>query len=140
MFNEATLIGRLGKEPELRHTQNGTPVCSLWLATSEVTNKDGNKKEHTEWHSVVVWSKSAEHCKQYLHKGSLVFVKGRIASREYTDKDGVKKKQSEIIAHTVKFLTPRQESSPAASGDFPQNSNQVHEPVDGMSDWDSIPF
>lgn len=144
MFNEATLIGRLGKDPELRYTQNQTPVGSLWMATSEVTNKDGNKQEHTEWHSVVVWNKTAEHCKQYLKKGSLVFVKGRITHREYTDsRDGQKKKQTEIVAHTVKFLTPRQDGQQSQNQigeNEAQNQNTTQGSDQFSGEFDSIPF
>jgi single-strand DNA-binding protein len=134
MYNEATLIGRLGKDPELRHTHNQTAVGNLWLATSEVSTKDGKKTEHTEWHSIVVWGNTAENCKKYLIKGSLVFVKGRITSRDYTDKEGVKRKSTEIVANIVKFLNTKNDGNSQEKAPIHSSGEQ------DMSDWDSIPF
>lgn len=127
MFNEATLVGRLGKDPDHRTTANDMSVCSLWMATSDFTQKDGERVEHTQWHSIVVWGNQADACNKFLKKGSMVFVKGRIQSREYDDREGVKRKQYEIIANTVKFLSPKTEPKPPQQPDVPV-------------DIDSIPF
>lgn len=128
MFNEVTLIGRLGKDPELRMTPSNMPVCSLWLATSEYSNRDGQKEERTEWHSVATWGNQAEAASKYLKKGSLVFIKGKIQSREYQDKQGVSRKQYEIVANTVKFLSPKAEAP------------QKNEATTTHMDLDTIPF
>ena len=115
MINEVTLVGRLGKDPELKKTANSS-VCSLWIATSEVTyDKDKNKVEHTEWHTVTLFGNNAENAVQYLGKGSLVYIKGRIQSREYTDKEGIQRKAYEIIGNQIKFLSSnsKKETAPA---------------------------
>ena len=91
--NKVILIGNLGADPEVRYTQGGQPVANLRIATTDVWNdKDGNRQERTEWHSISVWGKQAEHCGQYLSKGRQVYVEGRLQSREYTDKEGVQRK------------------------------------------------
>jgi single-strand DNA-binding protein len=103
--NKVILIGNLGKDPEVRYTQGGQAVCNFSIATSEKWNdKDGAAQERTEWHNVTVWGKSAEHCGQYLTKGRSVYVEGKIQTREYEDKDGVKRKAVDIIAQVVTFL------------------------------------
>jgi len=123
--NKAILIGNLGRDPELRYTQNGQAVTNFTLATSESwTDKaSGEKVERTEWHRIVVWGKMGEHCAQYLTKGRSVYVEGRIQTREWEDKEGQKRRTTEINAQSVKFLgSPRgsgagdpAESSPAES-------------------------
>lgn len=117
-LNKILIIGFLGADPELRYTNSGTAVCSLRIATSETWNdKDGKKQERTEWHSVSVWGKSAEHCGQYLAKGRQVYVEGRLQSREYDDKEGVKRKVWEIQADRVNFLGGgREDGASAGSG------------------------
>jgi single-strand DNA-binding protein len=103
--NRVTLIGNLGADPEVRYTNGGTSVCSLRIATTETWNdKEGVKQERTEWHSVSVWGKQAEHCGQYLTKGRQVYVEGRLQTREYTDKEGIERKVWEIQADRVNFL------------------------------------
>lgn len=104
-LNKILIIGHLGADPELRHTNGGGAVCNLRIATSENwTDKEGNKQERTEWHSVAVWGKTAEHCGQYLAKGRQVYVEGRLQTREYTDKEGIERKVWEIQADRVTFL------------------------------------
>ena len=89
MLNKVMIIGRLGADPELRYTQAGQPVCYLRVATDEsYTDKDGNRVEHTEWHSVVAFQRPAENCNQYLRKGSLVYVEGKLATRKWQDQKG----------------------------------------------------
>jgi len=134
--NKTILLGNLGKDPELKHTQSNMAVCNLWMATTETTTKDGQKKEHTEWHSVVAWDKTAENCAKFLTKGSPILVEGRISYREYTDKDGSKRKQTEIVANIVKFLASKSDGQSQQSSSSQQNGQQQQE----MSSWDSIPF
>lgn len=103
--NMAILVGNLGKDPEVRFTQNGRAVANFSVATSEVwTGQDGNRQERTEWHNVVVWGKQAESCGQYLAKGRQVFVQGNIRTRSYEDKTGNTRYVTEVVAQRVQFL------------------------------------
>ena len=104
-LNKAMIIGRLGKDPEVRYTQGGQAVASFSVATDHKwTNKTGEKQEKTEWHRVKAWGKLAELAGEYLSKGRQVYVEGRIETSEYTDKDGVKKYSTEINAQEIQFL------------------------------------
>ena len=104
--NKVILIGNLGADPELRYTPNGNrPVCNLRIATTEVyKDKSGQKKEEVEWHRITVWGDQAENCNKYLEKGRSVYVEGRLQTRSWDDKDGVKKYSTDIVAERVKFL------------------------------------
>lgn len=103
--NKVIILGRLGRDPEMRYTANGTGVCTLSLATSETWNdKSGQKNERTEWHRVVVWGKLAELCNQYLTKGRQAYVEGKLQTRAWDDKDGNKRYTTEINATTVQFI------------------------------------
>lgn len=105
MLNKAMIIGYLGKDPEVRFTQGGEPVCGFSVATSEKwKDKSGELKEQTTWHNIVVWGKQAEACGKFLAKGRQVYVEGSIVNRSYDDKDGNKKYISEIKARDVRFL------------------------------------
>lgn len=124
--NKVTLIGHLGKDPEVRYTQAGQPVASFSLATSEKwTDNGGQKQEKTEWHNIVAWGKTAEICGQYLRKGSPAYIEGKITTRTWDDRDGAKKYKTEIVAHQVIFLAQNQGQAPQQSGgDYPQYSQQ----------------
>lgn len=97
-LNEVTIMGNLGRDPELRHTQGGTAVCTLSIATTRTWTKDGEKHEETEWHRVVVWGKAAEATAQHKKKGDQLLVKGYLRTREWEDKEKVKRYSVEIIA------------------------------------------
>lgn len=126
MINEVTLVGRLGKDPEVRTTNSNNSVGNLWVATSEVSyDKDKNKIERTEWHTVTLWGDTAQNAAKFLAKGSLVYIKGRIQSREYTDKEGIQRKAYEIVANTIKYLNQKKDSSPSNT-----NTNTTAEEVD----------
>lgn len=105
-LNKVMLIGRLGKDPELRYTPSGSPVATFNLATDEsYKDKEGKKVENTDWHRVVVWNKLAEICGQYLKKGSLVYIEGKIKTRSYDDKaTGAKKFITEIVGDQMSML------------------------------------
>ena len=104
-LNKVMVIGRLGRDPELKYTQAGAPVCTLNVATDEsYTDRDGNKVDKAEWHRVVVFQKAAENCSQYLAKGSLVFVEGSLQTRKWQDQQGQDRYVTEIRAHRVQFL------------------------------------
>lgn len=103
--NKVLLIGRLGADPELRYTADGVPVATFNVATSETfKDRSGTKQERTEWHRVVAWRKLGEISGEYLKKGKLVYIEGKIQSREYEAKDGTKRKTFEIIASEMKML------------------------------------
>jgi single-strand DNA-binding protein len=111
MVNKAILIGNLGADPEVRYAQNGKAVANFSVATSERwKGQDGQMKESSEWHRIVAWDKLAENCKEYLRKGSKVYVEGKLQTRKW-QKDGVDQYTTEIIANNVQFLTPKGESS-----------------------------
>jgi single-strand DNA-binding protein len=103
--NKVILVGRLGQNPEVRYTPSGAAVANFSVATNESwMDKSGQKQERTEWHRVVVWGKLAELCNQYLSKGRQAYIEGRLQTREWTDKEGVKKYTTEVQAQTVQFL------------------------------------
>ncbi|MDR1490955.1 MAG: single-stranded DNA-binding protein [Desulfovibrio sp.] len=114
MVNKVFLIGRLGRDPELRYTQSGLPIGNLRVATGETyMDRDGNKVEKTEWHTVVVFQRDAENCSNYLTKGSLVYVEGSLQTRKWQDQQGQDRYTTEIKAQRVRFLDRK--SSPATS-------------------------
>lgn len=105
MINKAILVGRLGKDPEVRYTPDGTMVTNFNLATDEQwKDKNGEKVQKTEWHRIVTFGKLAEICGNYLVKGKLVFIEGRIQTRNWEDKEGVKRYTTEIVANDMKML------------------------------------
>jgi single-strand DNA-binding protein len=118
MLNKAMLIGRLGKDPELSYTQSGTARCRFSLATSEkYRDNNGEMKEDTEWHNVIVWGKQAENCEKYLQKGRLVHIEGKITTRSWEDQQsGQKKYITEIKAHRVTFLSSEGDSGGGRRG------------------------
>lgn len=107
-INKAILLGNLGKDPELRYTNSQMAVCSFSLATGE-RRKDQSGKwvDHTEWHNIICFGKTAENCSNYLKKGRQVFVEGRIQTRKWQDKEGRDRWTTEIIASTVQFVGAR---------------------------------
>lgn len=102
--NQVNLLGNLGADVEVRHTHQGTPVANFRLATTRSFKQDGNKKEETEWHRIVVWGKLGELCGEYLSKGRQAFVTGRLQTRSWEDRNGVKRYTTEIVADEVTFV------------------------------------
>ncbi len=106
--NKVILVGRLGRDPETRYTSGGQAVANFSVATDEsYKDKNGERQKRTEWHKIVVWGKQAEIAQQYLKKGSLVFIEGRIQSREWQDKEGQKRTSFEIVASNFRMLGGR---------------------------------
>lgn len=105
-INKAIILGRLGKDPELRHTPAGVPVCTLVIATSEVyTDKNsGERRETTEWHTVVLWRGLADTAAKYLVKGREVYIEGKIRTRSWDDEAGQKRYTTEIVADTMQLI------------------------------------
>jgi single-strand DNA-binding protein len=148
MLNEVKLIGYLGRDPELRYTQGGSPVCSFSIATSrKYTDKRTNEKvEETEWHRISVFGKLAEVCNNYLQKGRLVHVSGRLKTRQW-DKDGQTHYSTDIISDSVVFLpssTGAPERSKASSKPGSKSEPEPYDPGGyspaGPVDDDDIPF
>ncbi len=117
MLNKVQIIGRLGRDPELRYTQSGAPVCSLNIATDEsYSDRDGQRVERTEWHRVSVFQRAAENCNTYLSKGSLVYVEGSLLTRKWQDQSGQDRYTTEIRAQRVQFLDRKGDNPGAAMG------------------------
>lgn len=132
MLNKVMLIGRLGADPDVKYTQSGTPVANLRIATDEsYTDRNGQRQEKTEWHTVIAFQRTAEICQQYLHKGSLVYIEGKLQTRKWQDKNGQDRYSTEIRVDRLQMLERRQEGN--AQQPAPQ---QAHE----EPGWDECPF
>lgn len=143
MINKAILIGNLGADPEVRYTQSGTQVATFNLATTErFKGQDGNMQEATEWHRIVAWKRLAEICGEYLHKGSRVYIEGKIQTRKWKDQNGVDRYTTEIVAREMKMLSPRggEGGGGASSGGGYENS--FPEPPPGFlgDTGEDVPF
>jgi single-strand DNA-binding protein len=105
--NKVILVGRLGRDPELKYTASGTPFCRFSIATDDVWNDKGSgeRQERTEWHSIVAWDRLAEICNQYLTKGKLVYIEGSLQTREWDDQEGNKRKTTEVRARDMVMLS-----------------------------------
>jgi single-strand DNA-binding protein len=115
--NKVILVGRLGRDPETRYTSGGQAVANFSMATDETyKDRNGERQKRTEWHKIVVWGKQAEIAQQYLKKGSLVFIEGRIQSREWQDKEGQKRTAFEIVANNFRMLGGRGDGMAAGAG------------------------
>ncbi len=133
--NKVILVGNLGKDPEVRFTPNGHAVARFPIATSEAWNdKNGERREHTEWHQIVVWNKAAEACGEYLAKGRQVYIEGAIRTRQYDDKDHVRRYVTEVIAQRVQFLGGQRTASSSTEHDAGEP------PVTPPQAEDEIPF
>jgi len=135
MINKVILIGRLGADPEIRYTPSGAEVATFRMATSETrTNKEGEKEERTEWHRIVAWRGLAKICGEYLSKGRLVYIEGRLRTRSWEDRDGNKRFTTEIEATDMKML-----------GGVAEQDRKAKEPETGysapvMKEEEDIPF
>ena len=115
--NKVILVGRLGRDPETRYTGGGQAVANFSMATDEsYKDKNGERQKRTEWHRITAWGKLAEICQQYLKKGTMVYIEGRIQSREWQDKEGQKRTSYDIVANTMKMLSSRAEGAAAGGG------------------------
>jgi single-strand DNA-binding protein len=126
--NKVILVGNLGKDPEVRYLEGGTAVANFSLATTEsYKDKQGNRIEQTEWHNIVVWRGLAEVAEKYLKKGSQVYVEGKLRTRSYDDKDGVKRYSTEIIADNMTMLGGKRDetssTAPISNTPPPKTSN-----------------
>jgi single-strand DNA-binding protein len=142
-INKVILIGNLGQDPELRYTQGGKAVASFSIATTErFSSRDGDRQERTEWHRIVTWERTAENCARFLSKGRSCFVEGRLQTREWEDKDGIKRRTTEVVAQNVQFLGGPRADVGSAEGlsDSPEEGSPA-EPAPGSAPPpDDIPF
>ncbi len=141
-LNKVMIIGNLGSEPEMRFTPGGNPVTSFRIATNRVYNTpEGERKEETEWFTVITWGRLAEQCNQFLGKGRLVYAEGRLRTRTWESQDGQKHYRTEVIANRVTFLD-RQAAAPLPEEriEEPGSGERVEEP--GSGEWapEDIPF
>jgi single-strand DNA-binding protein len=148
MINKVILVGRLGKDPEIRSTPQGTSVAKFTIATDErFTDRSGEKQERTEWHNIVAWGKLGEICGQYLRKGKLVYIEGSIRTDSWDDKEsGQKKYRTEIVARDMKMLDRRGDEgggSGSGGGYSQSQSRGGSRPASGpdmIEDDEEVPF
>jgi len=139
-LNKVMIIGNLGSEPEMRFTPNGNPVTSFRVATNRVyTTAEGERKQETEWFTVVAWNKLAEQCNQFLTKGRLVYAEGRLRTRTWEGQDGQKHYRTEIIANRVTFLD-RQALASLPEERVEEAEEKVEEAEVGELEPEDIPF
>lgn len=138
-LNKVMIIGNLGKDPEMRFTANGSSVATFSVAVSrQIPSGEGERREETEWFSVVAWNKLAELCNQYLQKGRKVYVEGRLQTRSWDAQDGTKKYRTEVIAQEVQFLDSQRDGVGAAAGGGGR-SNRNQDAGD-FAEPDDLPF
>jgi single-strand DNA-binding protein len=148
MINKVILVGRLGKDPEVRSTPGGTSVAKFTIATDErFTDKNGEKQERTEWHNITAWGKLGEICGQYLRKGKLVYIEGSIRTDSWDDKEsGQKKYRTEIVARDMKMLDRRGDDEGGGGGSYggasrgSSSSRGGSAPPPEMGDDEEVPF
>ena len=129
-LNKVMLIGNVGNDPEMRFTPSGSPVTSFRIATNRVfSTPEGEKKQETDWFTVVAWNKLAEQCNQFLNKGKLVYVEGRLRNRSWDGTDGQKHFRTEVIASRVTFLD-RQGASATPEDKTEEAEGEEHEAGD----------
>jgi single-strand DNA-binding protein len=143
--NRVILVGRLGKDPEVRSLPSGTSVTKFSIATDErFTDKSGEKQERTEWHNIVAWGKLAEICGQYLRKGKLVFIEGSIRTDSWDDKEtGQKKYRTEIIAQNMQMLDKKGDDeggSYSGGGGYRKPASSGASAGPAIDDDDEVPF
>ncbi|MCH8328661.1 MAG: single-stranded DNA-binding protein [Candidatus Marinimicrobia bacterium] len=130
--NKVILVGHIGGDPEVKYTPSGTAVVNLTLATNEVRrDKDGNDVETTEWHRLVVWGKQAEFAGNYVKKGQLLFVEGRLQTRKWEDRSGAERRTTEIVTDNLTMLGSKKSGS-----EPPAEADAASQPPDD----DDIPF
>ncbi len=146
-INKVILIGRLGKDPEVKYTPSGAPVAKFSLATDEVfKDRAGEQQRRTEWHNIVAWNRLAEICGEYLTKGKQVYIEGSIRSRQWEDQSGNKRTSYEIVAREMKMLGSKGDSERAAgvaaAGQAPAEAPPSPEPprVESEITDEDIPF
>lgn len=145
--NKVILIGNLGKDPEVRRLENGGIVANFPLATSETytDRTTGEKRDTTDWHTIVLWRGLAEVAEKYVRKGQKVYVEGKLKTRSWTDKEGISRYTTEIVADELTILSPRNENTTPTNSStptpYPSQTTAQPSPLDlGEDDGDGLPF
>ena len=140
--NKVILLGNLGRDPEVRHLDNGRAVANFSIATSETyKNKQGERVTNTEWHNIVLWTPLAEIAEKYLKKGNQVYIEGKLTSRSYEDKEGVTKYITEVVGREMTLLGgPRSDEGSGSSGQNTAAEATVKEPTQESNEVDDLPF
>jgi single-strand DNA-binding protein len=134
-LNKVMLIGRLGKDPEIRYTKSGDAVANFTMATTDTwKDRQGNRQERTEWHTIVAWRQLADFVQNYLKKGRLIFVEGRLQTRDWTDQQNVKHYRTEVVANTINFMEPRPDGERAQQGGGTGGQRQQQQPAQDSYD------
>lgn len=145
-INKVILVGHLGKDPELRYLEGNVSVASFPLATSETFNKDGRKVEQTEWHNIVMWRGLADVAAKYLTKGRLVYIEGKLRTRSYEDKEGIRRYTTEIVAESFNILGRRSDfenpnsTQPSTTTNSTQTPEQAVDFTENNNEEDGLPF
>ncbi len=133
-MNKIMLIGNLGKDPEMNYTPSGTAVTKFSLAVNRYKKSStGERQEETEWFNIVAWDKLGETCNQYLHKGSKIYIEGRVSQRKYTDKNGIERYAFDVVANDMEMLTPKSAQS-GGSSDFLAGNADASDPLGDLED------
>jgi len=132
--NKVILVGHVGAKPEVRYTSSGAAVANFNLATNETwKDSDGNKQERTDWHRIVTWRKLAELCEQYVDKGTLIYIEGKLQTRNWEDKNGVKRYTTEVVADTMTLLS-------GGRGNFEDKAPAEEYEPEPEDEMDDLPF
>ncbi len=139
--NKVILIGNLGQDPELKYTPSGSAVTNVSIATNEVwKDNDGNRQERTEWHRVVLWRKLAEIAGEWLKKGSKIYIEGRLQTRSWEDKEGVKRYTTEVIGDVMTMLDSKGESGRSPDIPPPTEVEESQPSAPAATEEDDLPF
>lgn len=138
-FNKITIVGYLGRDPELKYTANGEAVCKLSVATTEKRKVNGEVQESTIWFRITVWGRQAEACEQYLQKGRQVYVEGTLRQAQYTDREGNERTSLEVNAKDIQFLGGSSVSLGEGDGQQSSSPQSAAREAEGI-DEDEIPF
>jgi single-strand DNA-binding protein len=144
--NKVILVGHLGKDPEIRYLDNNVSVASFPLATSENFNRDGKRVEQTEWHTVVLWRGLADVAAKYLTKGKLVYIEGRLRTRSYEDKEGIRRYSTEIVAENFTLLGRKSDFEPPTHTPAQSHAEKIENKevevdfTENENDSDPLPF
>ncbi|HPI93080.1 MAG TPA: single-stranded DNA-binding protein [Deltaproteobacteria bacterium] len=139
--NKVILIGRLGKDPEMRFTPGGRAVTNFTMATNEYwTDQNGERQERTEWHRIVTWGKLAENCAKLLGKGKQVYIEGRLQTRSWDDRDGNKRYTTEIVANAMQILGPMEGGGDRSVSGDEGGEYSAGNGMPGSPEFDDVPF
>lgn len=133
-LNKVLIIGRVGRDPELRYTASGTEICTFSVATTDSYTKDGQKKEKTEWHNVIAWGQVGKICHEQLAKGALVYIDGKLTTKNWEDKSGNKRQTTQVLVIGMQKLADGKGGAPKPQEPIP------NAPAGGQGGEEDIPF